>query len=181
MGDADPIRLGELLVKSELVSEEKLEERLILARQLGMPVGQILVQSKDVSREQLLAAVQFQALILENALSTEKAIQGMKIVSKQDFEFSEVLVMLGLINIDSSHRLGELLMAAGHLTEEDLAFALMTSAEIAVPLGHVLVQTGVVPPDVIGVALMVQKQVRMHMLTPEEGIERIRTQCPISA
>lgn len=179
MADDEPIRLGELLVKAGVLTQDKLMQRLALARQLGLPLGQILVQSHDISRENLLAAVQFQTLALENAVPPEKAVRAVQLVAKENMTLEEAMTMMGFISIDVSHRLGEMLMAAGHLTEEDLAFALMTSAEIAIPLGHVLVQTGVVPPDVIGVALMIQKQVRMNILSPEEGIERIKVQCPV--
>jgi hypothetical protein len=52
--------------------------------------------------------------------------------------------------------------------------SLLTSGELGVPLGHILIQTGVVAPDIVGIALTTQRQIRMKIMTVDEAVERLR-------
>jgi hypothetical protein len=177
MGD-EQIKIGQLLVRAGIVAEGKMNQRLDLARQLGLPLGQILMQSKDIEREQLLNSIHVQSLVLESLISLETGVQIIRDICKNNAPIDEALATAGLADQHLTHRLGELLVASGHLTEESLAWALITSGEIGVPLGHVLIQTGVVIPDVVGVALTAQRQIRMKIMTDDEAVERLKKYQP---
>ena len=96
-------------------------------------------------------------------------------MNKKGQSLEQSLDDAGLSDQHLTHRLGELLTASGHLTEDSLSWALLTSGEIGVPLGHVLIQTGVVAPALVGLALTTQRQIRMKAMTREEAVQRLKS------
>jgi hypothetical protein len=177
MGD-EPIKIGELLVRSQILTEGKLHQRLDLARQLGLPLGQILIQSNDLSKEALMNCIHVQSLALEGLITLETAVQIVRDMHKKEVSLDEAIALAGLGDQHLTHRLGELLLAADCISEENLAWALLTSGELGVPLGHVLIQTGVVAPDIVGIALTTQRQIRMKIMSVEEAVERLQGMKP---
>lgn len=180
MGD-EPIKIGELLVRAGVITEGKLNQRLDLARQLGLPLGQILMQSNDVDKEQLINCIHVQSLVLEGLITLETGVELIRKISKKSMTLEDAIAEAGLGDQHLTHRLGELLLAAGCISEESLAWSLLTSGELGVPLGHVLIQTGVVQPDIVGIALTTQRQIRMKIMTVEEAVDRLKTFKPAPA
>lgn len=177
MGD-EQIKIGQILVRAGILTEGKMNQRLDLARQLGLPLGQILLQSNDLTREQLLSSIHVQSLVLENLITLERGVTIIKDICKNNFTIDEALVAAGLGDQHLTHRLGELLVASGHLSDDSLAWALLTAGELGVPLGHILIQTSVVNPAVVGLALTTQRQIRMKVMTTDEAVDRLRTYQP---
>jgi hypothetical protein len=177
MGD-ETIKIGELLIRAGILTEGKLNQRLDLARQLGLPVGQIFMQSGDLTKEQLLNAIHVQSLVLENLIPLSTAVPIVRDMHKKNISLDQALVENGLGDQHLTHRLGELLVQAGYLTDENLAWALLTSGEVGVPLGHILIQTSVVPPDIVGLALTTQRQIRMRIMTIDEAVDRLKSYQP---
>jgi hypothetical protein len=173
MGD-EPIKIGELLVRAQALTEGRLHQRLDLARQLGLPLGQILIQSNDLSKEALMNCIHVQSLALEGLITLETAVQLIRDMHKRNLSLEEAIGEAGLEDQHLTHRLGELLLAAECISHDSLAWALLTSGELGVPLGHVLIQTGVVAPDIVGIALTTQRQIRMKIMTVEEAVDRLR-------
>jgi hypothetical protein len=173
MGD-EPIKIGELLVRAQVLTDGRLNQRLDLARQLGLPLGQILIQSNDLTKDQLLNCIHVQSLALEGLITLETAVQLIRDMHKKNMQLEDALAAAGLADQHLTHRLGELLLAADCITEENLAWSLLTSGELGVPLGHILIQTGVVAPDIVGIALTTQRQIRMKIMTVDEAVERLR-------
>ncbi len=172
----EPIRIGELLVQAGVINKDKLHQRLGIARQLGLPLGQILVQSHDLGKDQFLNALQIQSLLLEELLTTEQAARAVSFLCHEGQELNVALSKVGFLESQTlAYRLGDLLLAADVISEDDLTFALLTSGEIAIPLGHALIQTGVVVPDVVAAALTAQKQIRSKSVSAEEAIEVLRS------
>jgi hypothetical protein len=180
MGD-EPIKIGELLVRAQVLTEGKLHQRLDLARQLGLPLGQILIQSNDLSKESLMNCIHVQSLALEGLITLETAVQLARDMHKKNQPLEDAIADAGLGDQHLTHRLGELLLAADCISEDSLAWALLTAGELGVPLGHVLIQTGVVPPAIVGIALTMQRQIRMKIMTVEEAVERLRGMKPTAA
>jgi hypothetical protein len=173
MGE-EQIKIGQLLVRAGVMTDGKMNQRLDLARQLGLPLGQVLLQSQDMDRETLLSAIHVQSLVLENLISLETGVEVIRDICRNKESIDTALANVGLADQHLTHRLGELLVTSGHLSEESLAWALLTSGEIGVPLGHVLIQTGVVLPDIVGLALTSQRQIRMKIMTMDEAVDRLQ-------
>lgn len=160
-----------------MVSHDELSEQLGYAQALGMPVGQVLVASGFLTKEEMLAAIQAQSLMLSGKISHEAAI---KIIRDIVDEGSSLQAAMDSAGVDRSvtqnqDRLGELLVASELLSEENLAEALIASAELSSPLGHSLVKMQIIRPDLVVAALTVQKQLRQREISYDEALGRLKS------
>lgn len=113
------IPLGEILKEKGFVDVNQIEEALEVAQEQDQPLGVVLLSLGYVSQAQLKIALQDQAAI--------------KKISKR--------------KMGKKRRLGDILMAAGVLTEEQLAGALEFSVAHGVRIGDALVQLGIITED----------------------------------
>lgn len=163
-------------MQATVLSQEELNEQLGYSRELGMPVGQVLVASGFLTQSEMLSVIQIQSLLLSNTLQNLQAVRIIRSLCVDGTEMAEALSSEGIDPdcVAKNHRLGELLLAAELLSEEELARALLTSADISSPLGHSLVRLKIVRPELVVAALIVQRQMRSKQITYDEGIARLR-------
>jgi hypothetical protein len=168
------IRVGELLIEAHVVTSEKFEDSLELSKTIGQPVGQILLQSGDLSKYELICAVQVQSLILEDALTRSQGTKVIDLVCNQQLDYEEALSQVGYKPpVAWGTRLGELLFSARLLTPERLRQALACTFESAMPLGQILVRQKFLSPQVVATALTLQSKIRAGRMTREEAIKQL--------
>lgn len=119
------IPLGEILKEKEFVTLDQLEEALMKSQEDDVPLGVALLDLGYINHAQLRIALQDQAAI--------KKIQKRRTGKKR--------------------RLGEILLAAKLLTEEQLSGALEFSVAHGVKIGEALVQLGIVTEDELAQAV----------------------------
>lgn len=170
------IKIGELLIKAGVVSQEELDEELGYARELSMPIGQVLVASGFLTKQEMLDAIQVQSLVVSGTISEEQAVEAVRHLCGDGLSLADSLERSGInpAIAESGYRLGELLMAAELLQEDELARALVTSVEISSPLGHSLVKLKILRPEVVVASLNVQKQLRLRQISYDEAIARLK-------
>ena len=142
-----------------------------------MPVGQVLVASGFLTKDEMLAAIQAQSLMLSGRISQEAAVKIVKDIVDEGISLQAALVAAGVAPevTQSQDRLGELLVASELLSEDNLAEALIASAELSSPLGHALVKMQIIRPDLVVAALTVQKQLRQREINYEEALDRLKS------
>ena len=152
-------------------------EQLGYAQSLGMPVGQVLVASGFLTKEEMLAAIQAQSLLLSGKITHEAAIKIIRDIVDEGTSLQAAMSSAGVGPevTQNQDRLGELLVASELLSEENLAEALIASAELSSPLGHSLVKMQIIRPDLVVAALTVQKQLRLREITYEEALGRLKS------
>jgi len=167
-------RLGNIMLRSGLINQESLDQSIAIAREAMLPIGQVLVMSGHVTPLQLRAALQAQALLKDRYLDMPTVIQAMIFVSRKQISLREALTQLGWEpSTDALNRLGDLLAACGKITNEQLETALLTCHATGLTLGQVLVSQGILPANVIQIALRIQKEIRAGTMKREQGIERL--------
>jgi len=178
---SESLRIGKLLTEAGVIAAEALDERLELSKTIGQPIGQILLQSGDLTKYQLICTVQVQSLILDGALTRSTGIKVIAAVCKDAADFGEALTQAGFeLNHPVTCRLGELLVEAELLSQERLMQALQTSFETLLPLGQTLVRQKFLRPDVIAKALILQTKVRAGVVSRETAIEQLRIPAEVS-
>ena len=115
----EEIPLGEILKDKGFISLDQLEEALEVSQSREEPLGLVLLELGHITQPQLKIALQDQAAI--------KKIHKKRTGKKR--------------------RLGDILRAAGVLTEEQLSGALEFSVAHGVRIGEALVQLGIVTED----------------------------------
>jgi hypothetical protein len=162
--------LGEILRDMGLLQSDDIHAALSVQKALGSTesilemaagprehIGEILLAAKRITREQLDLALQ------EQQQSHEKL--GEIFIRHGWLTAAELDAMLAFQERQGSNagkegplRLGSLLVAAGHLTSEQLAEAIVRQRSSNKRLGDVLIELGYAKPDTIAKGLSLQRR-----------------------
>ncbi|MBX9667114.1 MAG: hypothetical protein K2X93_05815 [Candidatus Obscuribacterales bacterium] len=170
------LRLGQVLIDIGMVSNDDLGYALHLAREVGLPVGRVLVMSAFVSEENLQAAVQLQSLLKDQLVDQNTALQVAAMLLQSRMSLEEALGKVGWIHPGevSGNKLGELLVEGGYVTPHQLQDALVKSRSSGVPFGRLLVLNMVLPEALLSSALNAQILIRDGKVTKEQAIQGLK-------
>ncbi|PWT96365.1 MAG: hypothetical protein C5B53_09830 [Candidatus Melainabacteria bacterium] len=169
-------RLGELLVAAELISKEDLEDALRTRDETGLPLGRILVLTRLLSEELLSAALTAQVLLRDSKITREQAVEGLRSARKRRVTIEVALADQGLFKppVKQSIRLGDLLVLAELIMENDLMTALELSLVRQLPVGRIMQQTGLISQPVLESALQLQEMVASGSLNSLQAAQALR-------
>ncbi|HMO19981.1 MAG TPA: hypothetical protein PKC98_03325, partial [Candidatus Melainabacteria bacterium] len=173
--DTQRIRLGILMIDAGLITRDDLEECLAMAKETGLPVGKIFLLSGKTSEPVLLATVQAQSLLKDGIISLETSYKALKKVAQSGLSLDEALKQLK-VEVDDVkvNKLGELLVEANFVSEEQLNEALEGSASTGLPFGRMLVLNGIINEAQLAATLNAQILVRDQKITKEQAIEGLK-------
>ncbi len=156
------ISLTELLTWSGLVEKDLLAKVQDLSKTFGLGSGNLLVENELISKRMLEHALELMLQVNSGQIQAETAVSLLRMAKiqecyRQDSELSKQTAKR------SKPALGELLLAAGVLSSEKLASAIISCEDLNMRLGQYLVLGGIVPPQVIEKSLQLQNAVRDNM------------------
>lgn len=154
-------KLGELLIESEFITKEQLDGGLSQSQMSGFPLGRVLVVMGFMSEQLLSSALNAQILIRDNKIFREQAIQGLKACRERQISIEQSLKDAGLQLLmgGDTIRLGELLVMANLLIQEDLMQAIELGLTESKPIGQVLVENKLLTQEMLEAGLAVQRLV----------------------
>jgi len=166
------VKLGELFVLSGLVTDSDLMGALEIGLTRELPIGQVLVDCGYVSREVLNTALKFQEMVINGTLNALQAAEALRQVSTRHISMAQSVAELGLLKSEQNEtiRLGELLKAAGIVTEDDIKGAIDLSARNSALIGKILLVTGLINEQTLHASLRAQFLVREGFLRMEQAI-----------
>ena len=169
-------RLGELIVELGLIKSSELDYVLSVASETSMPVGRVLVMSSMVSENDLKNVLRCQTLLKEGLISIELARKAVDYASKNNKDIDEALYQNGWTPsvTDEVTKIGELLLQANFISEEQLEQALAQQSKTRLPLGRILVLSGVLSESLLTTAVNAQILVRDHKLEKAQAIESLK-------
>ncbi len=170
------VLIGDLLVNSGLITAGQMADAVPISLTTSLPVGRILVSSGFLSEKNFKAAVSAQSLIRENLLHMDLAIDALKLVGQHNVSLDEALSKLGWRSeyYETTNKLGDLLIEAGFLNQEDLKAALEDCYTSGMPLGRILVLRGTVNEMHTYAALTAQVLIREGKITRTQAVEGLR-------
>ncbi len=175
---ARTMRIGELLMHVGLVSAEDLSRAVDVAGRMAVPIGRALISLELVDEVKLQAALRAQALLREGLIELEMATEALKIVCRENIELDSALTRLGFdmeaLEKGPTSELGELLLAAGLLAKDQLNIALIMRFETGMPLGRVLVLTGMLSDGLAATAINAQMMIREGKISRHDAIEALK-------
>lgn len=171
-----PVLIGDLLVKSGLVSLGQFADAMPISLKTGLPVGRVLVGSGFLTEPEFKASVMAQSLVRENLLPIDLAIKALKLAREKRLSFEEALTELGWRSeyYETTNKLGDLLVEAGCIARKDLEEALDACFTSGLPLGRVLVLRGKVNEMLTYAALTAQVLLREGNITREQALDGLR-------
>ncbi|MGD9684335.1 MAG: hypothetical protein AB7W16_24490 [Candidatus Obscuribacterales bacterium] len=172
----DPVLIGDLLVKSELVSLGQFADAMPISLTTGLPVGRVLVGSGYLKESHFKAAVSAQSLIRENLLHLDLALSALKLVGQYNVTLDEALKRLGWRSeyYETTNRLGDLLVDAGLVEVSVVNDCLDDCFASGLPLGRVLVMKGAVNEMLTYAALTAQILIRENHINRDQAIEALK-------
>ncbi|HEY9772963.1 MAG TPA: hypothetical protein V6C81_04075 [Planktothrix sp.] len=85
------ILLGELMMKSSLVTKQDLDEALQIGKETGMRVGRVLIVSGYLTDEHLNAALEVQTLLKEGQLTLDEGVDALRLVQSKDVSLQSAM------------------------------------------------------------------------------------------
>ena len=170
------ILIGDLLVKSGLVTPAQMADAVPISLTSSLPIGRVLVSSGFLKESNFKAAVSAQSLIRENFLHIDLAVNALSLVKEHNCTLDEALEKLGWRSeyYETTNRLGDLLVEAEILSRDDLKVCLEDCYTSGMPLGRILVLNGIVNEMQTYAALTAQVLIRERKITRAQAIEGLR-------
>ena len=171
------VKLGELLIRSGILTSQQLLESIELAKQTGTPIGRMLVMCGAVSENVLHGSVQVQSMLRENQLDLDTAISLLMVVAREDISLQDAMIKTGskVEQKRSTVKLGELLVEGGFLLPDELDKFLADSADAGLPLGRIILLYGTISKESLQGCLTAQVLVRDGKVTREQAIKALQT------
>lgn len=169
------VKLGELLVLSGLVNEPDLMTALEMGLIRETPVGQMLVEGGFISKRILDSALKLQEIVSSHSLSALKAAEALRHVSERHITLARAISELDLSDPESKERirLGEMLKAAGIVSDADIRKALRDARRNSALLGKILLVSGTIDEPTLHATLRSLMLVRDDKITMEQAIVAI--------
>jgi len=168
--------IGDLLVRSELISRHDLTNALTIARQMALPIGHILSVNGFVSEEELSAALRVQALIRDKLLPEQQGIDALTSVRQKKVPLERALDEENWRSeyYEFTNNLGKLLIDANAVTKEKLQAGLAACHSSGLPLARVLVLQGAISEFVAYAALTAQTLLRDKKIARDQAVGSLR-------
>lgn len=164
---ATNLQIGDLLVRSGLISAELLDEVNRLAFKMRLPIGRILTMHGHIADNVLTQALEIQSRIKDRALPIDHGVRALQLIARDGLPLEEALsrVMPKPVQtkpVPTSNRLGEILMEAGYATPIQVKEALPQTVETGLPLGIILYNKGIITRAGLYSSLCAQKLIRQN-------------------
>lgn len=170
------VRLGDLLTGAGLLEQQELREAIQIAKHQSLPVGRVLIMSGYLTENQLQSTIQAQSLLKDGLIDLDLALQALRLLAAEALPLDAALDRLGFkpdVGL-KSNKLGELLVAAQILDNQQLHAALLQCHATGMPLGRVLVITKSLTEAMLMAALNAQVLIRDKKLTRDQAIQGLK-------
>jgi hypothetical protein len=170
------VKLGEILAAASLVTEHDVKDALRSSEETGLPLGRILVLTKNLSEEMVSAALTAQVLLRDGKITLEQAVEGLKAARQRRVTIETALADRGYFRPPPKQRikLGELYMLAELILETDLMVSLERGLVHHKPIGQIFLESGLTKPEILDAALSLQEMVANNSLNPLQAAQALR-------
>lgn len=161
--EVETVRLGELLVASDIIDKKKLDDSLTLQSMCGLPLGKILTIDSSVAQEIIDAALDYQQKIRTNAIPYEEVVDKLK-------------MMPFLLNTDSIRpvinlNLKDLLLGSKICDDAELAPALSYAKANKKSLETVLFKYEFMDMRLVSAAVALSKLVERGYISAQDAMQ----------
>lgn len=169
-------RLSQILRESQVVPEADLDTALEATYSSGLPLGRVLVIRKVIPEAVAYAALSAQIYIREGRITSQQAIEGLRLASEKMIPLEQALQQLRFIPYTRLEplRLGELLVAADLVSEIDLLSAVEKRLGTDLPIGQILLRHNLITPGLLRKALSLQDLANNQGKNPAEIVSMLK-------
>ncbi len=170
------IRIGELLVRSGVITATDLSEAEKLSSHMKVQFGRLLIMAGCLTEEALECALEAQGLCRQGLMTSDIAIEALAFAVSENISLQEALEVLDILPQfgTSTLKLAELIHDANIIDEEKLQDAFDTSMETNQALAEVLVEMQCITPTLLPILQRMQDQIRTETLDRDDAINELR-------
>lgn len=171
-------KIGQVALELDWVAESQLDEALLLAQEMRVPLGLTLVHHGCLTHNELRALIEGQALVRDGALERSMVVMALTIVGWSAVTLSTALAFLGVDRQGFSGKatgnsLGLLLADARCLAGDQVSASVQASHATGMPLGQILVLRQMISAQCLSAALEAQKLIRSQAMTREAAVRAL--------
>jgi hypothetical protein len=168
-------RLGALLTRLGLVSQDEVSMALDAGVERRLPIGKMFILQERLSAQVLRLVVDAQWMLKDRMLKEEEAFEAVDVAHRNSWSLNDALVTIGVeANPTKGSRLGELLVNANVLSEASVRESLNMTAAIELPLGRILIIRGVLSDGIVWNAVNLQRSMRKGEITLDHAVSLLK-------
>lgn len=169
-------RLSQILRESKVINEQDLDSAIEASLSSGLPLGRVLVIRNVVPEAIAYAALSAQMYIKEGKITSQKAIEALRLTVQKQLSLDSALKELGYMPTSRMEpfRLGELLVAADLVSEIDLLSAVEKRLGEDLPIGQILLRHNLITNGLLQKALKLQDLVNNRGRNPSEVLAALK-------
>lgn len=143
-----------LLVASEIITNEQLNQIHIQAKDSDVPLGRFMLLNRIIARSTLTEVLSTQRLVKEGKLTIHQAVQALSAANQRKVSVSQVLFEQGEYNESSGEtlRLFELLWMTSLISESDFLDCLELELCKDKPFGQIVIEQNLLSMEVVEAA-----------------------------
>lgn len=170
------MRLGQLLIESQLVSGEHLHEALTISAHTGQKMGKVLSSLQYISDKDMQSALLAQSLVAEGILDERTAIAALKKAVEAGLSLAEVLDESApeKAAVERVLELEQLVVRANLVSQQAFEVALDKARSEGVPFGRALILTNGIAFSLLSSALEAVAQVRNGSLDATDAVKALK-------
>lgn len=174
--DRESNKLGELLLASKVIPQEQLDTAMRTSSGTGLPLGRLLISLGLLSDELLATGLNAQSLIRSGRLSRSEAVAGLEAACERRRPVEKRLSEQGFYfgPRRTSIRLGELLVKADLLVQDEVDEAVVTGLLEQKFIGEAILQAGNIDEEMLEDALQLQEMVANETLDVDGAVSALR-------
>jgi len=151
------LKIGDLLLRSDVITLEALEDAVTLAGKMHMSLGRVLEMQGSMTEYAVACALHIASMIDDQSLSLDHGVKALMMVAKQNIELETALRKVAApaakVSKSQTNALASLLSAAGFVTARQLEEGMSQSLNTGLPLGMVLINLNSLTTENLQLAL----------------------------
>lgn len=173
---AKRMRLGQLLIESQLVTGEALHEALTISAHTGQKMGKVLSSLQYISDKNMQSALLAQSLVGEGILDERTAVAALKKAVEAGLSLAEVLDASPTEKaaVERVLELEQLVVRANLVSQQAFEIALDKARSEGVPFGRALILTNGIAFGLLSSALEAVSQVRSGALDAADAVKALK-------
>ncbi|MDZ4835370.1 MAG: hypothetical protein SGJ27_16455 [Candidatus Melainabacteria bacterium] len=168
-------KLGQLLVDSGNVDEERVEESLKASSSTGLPLGHILCHLNLISQAIINRALLIQQFVRRGQIMRNQGIDSLRFAGDREERLEKLQINRGYKRqpLRNTPLMGDLLLSAGVATDRQIREAQLAHITHNSTFGKALVDTHQLPEEFVMAAVVIQEMIDNNTLELERAREAL--------
>jgi hypothetical protein len=173
--------LPTLLLGASIVSQPKLDEALLTAKNLNVPLARALAMLNTVSETTMKVVLEAEELVRSDKATVDLALKALRLARQNNMTMEDAIGVLNSVHKKTqtvqsiANPLTQLLLSADLINPEQLGRAVIKAKDTGMQMGRVLVLNRDLSSWMMNAALTAQLLVRDNKVTKDQAIQALLT------